>query len=131
MALILFPFKDPLSQAVMLFTSLNLYDCTYRPRLGTSQSVLTQASIEGGRIPGEAPSPWLLNIVPSRLLVVYLSLIWILLEKCLWKSLRALASPWPLLRGTSDEEEHFICLCSRKRCSSHWPVLVINNPNDF
>lgn len=76
----------------------------------------------------EVRSPPLLNIMPSSLPVVYLSLCWILLKNAYGNLLEV----WPLSGlscGTSDEEEHF--LCSLKQGSWHWPMLVISNPNDF
>lgn len=60
------------------------------------------------RLPREAGSPQLLNIIPSCLPVVYLSLCWILLENPLVN----FHERWPLFglsAGTSHEVEQFIC----------------------
>lgn len=117
----------------MLLTSFNLYDCTYRTRLSTLQSVLTQSSVMGEQTPGEARSPWLLNIIPSCLLVVYLSLCGILLKTAYGnfpaRSALSLASPV----GLQDEEKHFICrvLISKARGIDRCLLLAVLMTSKF
>lgn len=72
-ALILWPSRDPVAQTVQPYTGFNHYDWTYHFRLAASESVLTQGSTEEGTISGDA-TLLLLNLTPSFLPVVYLSL---------------------------------------------------------
>lgn len=130
-AVILFPCKDPVSQAVMLFADVNLYDWTYRSRLNTSQSVLTRGGRRGKTDTWGGSKSTLIKyhsiLPPGCLSFIRLGFIKeIIKEELVEISGLSLASPLGLQMRRSIS---FAVLCQAGLM--HWLLLVISNPNDF